>query len=323
MESKGQFDRVALSQAVGNILDQTIAPQDLSSLSGGSYGETFTLHGRNRYVVKGRRLGWTRGLTIEAEAELCTALRAAGLNVPEVLGTGVIDDRSFIIVRYIDGRIADFETEGDIRRLQMFMNTLYSICTRDACFSQVLQKREVRKRAWWYINFTLERWPNSRLLKRAQELNKVFIDWRTTPCILHGDVHPGNFLVTLDGKICGIDWELARLGEREYDVARSNIRAIWLKSLERKEPQYLNPKVLLEEYDVPSYLYFEALTCLEFCCNTIWSKEAPPSFIERDKNDRICSVLSCLVDALCDRFDYALDELDVLRMAKSCASLQD
>jgi Ser/Thr protein kinase RdoA (MazF antagonist) len=58
--------------------------------------------------------------------------------------------------------------------------------------------------------------------KRIAELRQLWqtIEYPHTPCMIHGDAHPGNLIRTTGGRVILGDWDHVATGPREWDLAQ-------------------------------------------------------------------------------------------------------
>lgn len=56
-------------------------------------------------------------------------------------------------------------------------------------------------------------------IERLDQLSTAAADPARSSCLVHGEFYPSNVIVSRDGRICPIDWELAGIGDPMIDLA--------------------------------------------------------------------------------------------------------
>jgi len=151
----------------------------------------------------------------DAEAAFTTAVRFLGVRVPEVHEITTIDGRPAIIFERINGR-------------SMWEEMLASPASFDELVEEFVEVQRSIHRAGVPVGLPSS---SSRMCAKIRSVDSLSTADRTEACdmvlalpsgaaLLHGDLHPGNVLMSADGPVV-IDWFDATIGHPITDVVRT------------------------------------------------------------------------------------------------------
>jgi Ser/Thr protein kinase RdoA (MazF antagonist) len=145
-------------------------------------------------------------------AALVTAL---GLPAPRFLGSERIDGRVALVYERVSGpSMLDALTRRpwQVDRLAGELATLHASMHEASGAGLPRLKSEIRRRIEWAAG-TFDGFPAERVLARLDDLPDGGV-------VCHGDMHPGNVILTPSGPTV-IDWMTAASGPPEADIART------------------------------------------------------------------------------------------------------
>lgn len=151
------------------------------------------------------------------EAEYTTAVRTVGVPAPSVIDVIEVDGRNAIVFERIDGRSMWEHMVAEPARIPELAETLAA--TQRAIFAAGPPVG---------LDGHID-----RMCKKIDEVDRISAEERSTArrlaesqpkgaALLHGDLHPGNVLMTSDGPVV-IDWFDASIGHPIADIVRSSI----------------------------------------------------------------------------------------------------
>jgi aminoglycoside phosphotransferase (APT) family kinase protein len=162
------------------------------------------------------------------EYHLMRSLDHIGYPVPKVFhleSTGKIIGRPFITMEYINGTLLSdiLTTQSDYRKISAMMELLVRLHETDPRFiypdSSLPTSKEAIERYLKFHRKFIEETKNSILTPAvkwiAQRLEKV-VEMRS--CLIHGDYHANNILISDSGKLTVIDWGASTLGDPREDI---------------------------------------------------------------------------------------------------------
>lgn len=151
------------------------------------------------------------------EARFTTAARDLGLPVPEVLGVVDIDDRPSIIFERIEGRSLLEHVVDDQGSAKAFAREFADVHHR-------IQRAGIPSSVPDLVDRLCLKTSTASQLSDV-ERSEAYRIAQTLPrgaALLHGDLHPGNILMSPSGPVI-IDWFDATIGHPVADVVRSSI----------------------------------------------------------------------------------------------------
>ena len=165
----------------------------------------------------------------EREWGLQRAAGAAGFPAPAILRTGTSRsafERPFSIVPYVDGR--DPAAAGSMRRIPALLADTMCALHRLPTAGVQAAKPDVQ---WDVLAVVEELRRSSRpeIARAAAWFAGDRIERERVIC--HGDLHPRNLLMDQGRIVAVLDWELAVLAQRSYDVARTELLLLLMPSV--------------------------------------------------------------------------------------------
>ncbi len=168
----------------------------------------------NGWVIKLYRPPWAAWA--EHEARIGRAIHAVGLPVPGVGDIVAVGERVGLLYERVDGTLM-------LRRMEQNPWSRYR-------WAQLLADLHVRVHAHDIIDLPEQR---SRLARRITTAEELTLDVRQRlvealetlcerKCLCHGDLHPGNVMLTARGPMI-LDWADATRGDPLADVARTSL----------------------------------------------------------------------------------------------------
>ena len=151
------------------------------------------------------------------EAEFTAAVRTVGVPAPSVIDVVAIDGRNAIVFERIEGRSMWEHMVGEPARIPELAEILAA--TQRAIFAAGPPMN---------LGGLVE-----RMCRKIDEVDRISVPERDDAkrlaesqpkgaALLHGDLHPGNVLMTSDGPVV-IDWFDASIGHPIADIVRSSI----------------------------------------------------------------------------------------------------
>jgi len=195
--------------------------EGLVRLSGGASRETWALTTGGRALVLRSGAG-TGGVDLAVEAEAMTAAARAGVPVPEVVGTGQLDGRPYLLMARVDGetiprrilRDPALAAPGRAAELGGLLARLHGV--RLAAVPRVRPAGEPLA-ALHRAYLAGGRVPPPGLALGLREL----ADRPPAPAgevLVHGDFRLGNLMLGPDGVRAVLDWELVHRGDPVEDL---------------------------------------------------------------------------------------------------------
>lgn len=181
---------------------------------------------------------------LRREAAVLEFVRAAGLPVPEVLGS--IDGPPGTVLEYVEGASRIDPGIADAVGLE-YMSLIAATHRIDPAGAPVdpyptIEAALRADLAWWNGRAVAAGIDASPLVAVAMRvLDETLPLSDEPPKLLHGDVGPGNFIVR-DGRVAALlDWELAHLGDPHEDLAW-----MWMRGA---HSDFGDPRRRLQEYE--------------------------------------------------------------------------
>lgn len=190
--------------------------------TGGSLGEVIatgsrsTVHAWGNDAVAKVPLAGTPDAWIEAEATYSAAVRAAGAPVPEFLGLVEHEGRPASIYRRVRGTLMWDAAVVSARGAAAAGRALAELQRELAGVPAPVVLPALRDR----LRAKLRR--AARVVGDDLAGAAAAVGCERERVICHGDLHPGNVIVTGDGPIV-VDWFDAARGDRRFDLARTSI----------------------------------------------------------------------------------------------------
>jgi aminoglycoside phosphotransferase (APT) family kinase protein len=181
---------------------------------------------------------------LRREGRLLQAAAGLGFPVAEVIAT--FDDPVSLLMRIVPGTSRPSESEIDVVAPEYLALIARLHDTDPACFP-VEQATSVHEA----IERDLEFW--ARLASEAgvatlpilavaeRVLRSTLPPDRGRPCVVHGDVGPGNFMIEAGQVTALLDWELAHVGDPHEDLAW-----LWMRGA---HTDFGDPLIRLGEYE--------------------------------------------------------------------------
>nr|WP_281371816.1 phosphotransferase family protein [Petropleomorpha daqingensis] len=195
--------------------------EDLTRLSGGANRETWALRAGDReLVLRGGAGTGSVGLAVEAEA--MTAAGRAGVPVPEVVGTGELDGRPYLLMGRVDGetiprrilRDPALAAPGRARELGALLARLHTVPLGEVPSVVPVGDPLAGLHADYLAG---GRVPPPGLALGLRELARTQPE-RSGECLVHGDFRMGNLMLGTDGVRAVLDWELVHTGDPVEDL---------------------------------------------------------------------------------------------------------
>lgn len=213
------------------------APLGVSDTGSGTHGNTFVVRMPHGRVLMRVLRGSDALARAESLARLMQQLRGAQVRVPEVLAFGVLDREkedgaaAWVAEEFVSADVSEpwrirrgdavhlaFELGNQLRRAHELpasnFGTGQHLSFSDWLDAELPYNPEAESRLTHDIRVRL---------MHARDL--LLASHPTAPVVLHADLWPGNYLVTLDGEVVLIDWASARGGDAAFDPA------IWYMAL--------------------------------------------------------------------------------------------
>jgi aminoglycoside phosphotransferase (APT) family kinase protein len=205
--------------ALGAVLGSPV--EGLDRLSGGASRDTWAVTAGGRELVLRSGAG-TGGVALAVEAEAMTAAARTGVPVPEVVGTGHLDGRPYLLMARVDGetiprrilRDPALAAPGRAAELGGLLARLHAVPLPEV--PGVLPAGEAL--AWLHRAYLAGgRVPPPGLALGLRELG----DRPPVPAgevLVHGDFRLGNLMLGPDGVRAVLDWELVHRGDPVEDL---------------------------------------------------------------------------------------------------------
>jgi protein-ribulosamine 3-kinase len=210
----------------------------ITPVGGGSINQVYCLHTNvGKYLLKVNSAS-TYPQMFKREAEGLNAIAATGtISVPGVIACGQVDDRSFLLMEWIENMRATSEASVKLGKqlAQMHRNssTGFGFAT-DNYMGSLTQSN--KQHETWKVFFIEERLSpmvklalSKGLLNRKDvanfellyaKLNDLFDEEPSS--LIHGDLWGGNYLVGMDDQPYLIDPAVS-YGHREFDIAMTTL----------------------------------------------------------------------------------------------------
>lgn len=181
----------------------------------------------------------SRAAALEAEAEALRELAAAqAVRVPGVLGSGLVDDRAFLALEWIEFAAARAGTEAQLgeqlARLHRTSAARFG-WHRDNTIGASLQRNDwtadwlqffARQRLGFQLELAARSGHGGRWVERGYELcehaGAFFAGYAPRPSLLHGDLWGGNWAADASGAPVIFD-PATYYGDREADLAMTHL----------------------------------------------------------------------------------------------------
>ena len=226
-----------LETVLTNAIAGCVGVAGIERLSGGASQETYrvdalTADGRRRLALR-RAAGGEQpegALGLATEAELMMAARTAGVPVPQVLHVLQDVDRlgDGFVMEWLDGetlgaRIVREPALADARRrlardCGAALARIHGIDVAAAGLTERLPSAAPAQ-------LVHETWQRYQAFKTPQPMIDYTARWllehpppAVPPRLVHGDFRNGNLMVTADGIVAVLDWELAHIGDPMRDL---------------------------------------------------------------------------------------------------------
>lgn len=226
----------ALQQQIESILGARI--QHITAVSGGDISNAYALEcGKSRFFCKLNSSPQAVAMFLAEKDGLNAIARNAAIKTPEVIAAGELDGQSFLLLHFIESKRPD-ATDMAIfgSQLAVFHQTKPARFGwhQDNYIGSLPQSN--REHTDWPGFYTRERLlPQLRLAYNRQFLEKRDIPTENNiesemrnhsaevlPCLLHGDLWAGNFIVSAAGEAHLID-PAVYIGHHEVDLAMSRL----------------------------------------------------------------------------------------------------
>jgi aminoglycoside phosphotransferase (APT) family kinase protein len=218
--------------------------------SGGGPPAAFVL--QREMMAGGSRPGGGRGpVGMQVQARLLEAAAARGVPVPNVVASGQMDGRQYLVTRWLDGEALPPKmlrdpglAAGRARLNEDCAHALAGIhaITPPDDFGLEQEDRLAVCRGW--LDVMGEPRPVLELAYRWLVANRPAAG---PPVVVHGDFRLGNLLVGPQGLVAVLDWEVAHIGDRHEDLAWPTIRA-WRFDRHREPGTFPEPEPWLAAY---------------------------------------------------------------------------
>ncbi len=196
----------------------------------GRTAEVYTV-GDDR-VVKLLRKGFDPGM-IERESEHMEAAHRAGVACPAVHGVVHVDGRAGLVMDRIDGDLLLDEIALDPMRLRQWAR-MFADSHAETMNCTTADLPDVREILLAKIN-------RADIPTRQRSVALSVLDAAPAgDAVLHGDYHPGNVVITREGRWL-IDWIDAAKGHPGADIART----LWLSSSATMSPSMPKRRVFV------------------------------------------------------------------------------
>ena len=204
-------------------------PLSISSLAGGDINQVFLVNTqKGKKVVKLNHADKFPGMFTAEKAGLEALAAPAVIDIPKVLGTGIVGEHSYLLQEYIASgpRAKDFS-----EKLGVQLAKLHKVSSKDFGFkmdnyigSLPQQNNTCESASGFYISQRLE--PQFAMAKdRGFDLGNPAVLFKACeeliplepPALIHGDLWSGNYIVNSQGNPCLIDPAVA-YAPREMDL---------------------------------------------------------------------------------------------------------
>jgi aminoglycoside phosphotransferase (APT) family kinase protein len=205
--------------ALAAVLEAPVA--GLTRLSGGASRETWALTSGGRELVLRSGAG-TGGVALAVEAEAMTAAARTGVPVPEVVGTGHLDGRPYLLMARVDGetiprrilRDPALASPGRAAELGGLLARLHAVPLGEV---PGVRPASEPLASLHRAHLAGGRVPPPGLALGLREL----ADTPRTPArevLVHGDFRLGNLMIGPNGVRAVLDWELVHRGDPVEDL---------------------------------------------------------------------------------------------------------
>ena len=230
-------DFAGIAAAIGAACGDTLRPETVSPLSGGSISRAWRMEGETgRFFIKTNDSGFATNFA--AEADGLEALASAVSPAPTFVAAGIVDDVAYIALRYLD--LGPFDRVGAIalghQLAALHRHTGESFGWRRDNFIGATPQRNSPHASWPHF------YARQRLLPQLEyatsngfptEMRKqgdaivervggLFINYHPSASLLHGDLWSGNAAQLPDGQPILFD-PACYYGDRETDLAMSEL----------------------------------------------------------------------------------------------------
>jgi len=225
--------------SIQNILDECkLTNATISSIAGGDINHAFLIrHNHNRYFLKVNDANRYPNM-FEKESNGLQALNKSGLfKIPDMLQHGVVNDKQYLLLEWIEtGRPKpDFWMKFGESLAQLHLQEQSFFGWDEDNYIGSLIQHNNRHTTWedFFINCRVM--PKVKLLYdsghyTSKDLSLVDnfckhvkdIFPKEKPCLLHGDLWSGNFMITNEGEPTLID-PAVYCGHREMDIGMTKL----------------------------------------------------------------------------------------------------
>lgn len=223
---------------LGNIKGEKTDIISFSQIGGGSINNTYLINtGKGDYFIKMNDVD-LYPLMFEKETTGLRLLKKQGIfYVPEVIGTGVVENMAFLILEYIPGGVPD---KSFWKTFGKQLAALHNINEDNFGFEEYnyigsLEQKNNWNERWseFFIEMRLQ--PllktafNSHLLEKKdllhfesfyKKVSEIFPEEK--PSLLHGDLWSGNY-ISMRGSVPVLIDPAVYYGHREMDIAMSKL----------------------------------------------------------------------------------------------------
>jgi aminoglycoside phosphotransferase (APT) family kinase protein len=213
------------------------APVSLRALDAGAYHEHTLAEGGDRAAVlrvpTGSQWGLPLAAQLDREHRTLHALEGTGV-APAPLGLLAGEEPPVLVEEHVAGRAFSYAT--DLPALGRALAAVHAV-PAPAHLPRVDAATALLDDAWERLGTAAPGEAHDLLAARAAELEPAggaaprdLLGHRAEPAvevalddvtIVHTDVHPGNLVVTGDGRVRMLDWEAARVGAPAWDLAHA------------------------------------------------------------------------------------------------------
>ena len=245
-------------------LGQGVAVSDLRPLTSGASRQSWSFQASQeasppkRYVLQREMTaaavappGEMGPLSMETQAKVLGAARRGGVPVPEVVASGEVDGRQYIISEWLDGEalppkmLRDPELASGRSRLV------------DDCATALAAIHRIPPSGLGLAEHDRLEVYRSRHDQMGEPRPVLELGYRWLaehrpppgePVVVHGDFRLGNLLVGRNGLQAVLDWEMTHIGDPHEDVAWATIRA-WRFDRYREPGIFPEPDAWARAYD--------------------------------------------------------------------------
>jgi len=211
---------LSLTEAIARV-PQWVDAEDLQTapLPGGITNQNFTVEvGGEAFVLRitGEN---TELLGVNRENEYAASMAAGRLGIaPEVVY--FIKPESYLVTRFIEGRLLPFEEIGQAENIRQVVETIKRIHALPPVGSEFCPFQFVNKATEIVRQHNVVFPDNFEwITERMREIEAAILQHPFTPCLCHNDLLNANFLITDENYLYVLDWEYAAMGGPFFDLA--------------------------------------------------------------------------------------------------------